>query len=755
MKNIDVTSIIANNSAHFVKSVFKLYADKKVFLIEKSKFIPDAYPFLNICERIVSRADHGWIHLQCDPFDSDDLAQLVFTSGTEGVAKVVLLSYSNLANVTRRLVDVMEMDGSVREYVGVPVFYSFGLGRCRAIAAVGGAIYIPPSGFNPLELLEMIQKGEVNAISAVPSLWRILLDSAELFVEVGKQVRWIEIGSQYMSASEKQRMRQLFPYAKIIQHYGLTEASRATFLDINIDDEVLLESVGKPTGDVAIKINEIGNICIRGGNVAVGYIDNTGQTIPLINDTGWFETKDVGKISGKFLWFLGRSDDQVNIGGVKISPEALEQKIIENFYCSNQIAIAGIGDRLRGMKLIFAYQQILAPRVKFIEKYIYQVLQSWGVSSRDVLYKFSLDVFPITETGKVQRKKISALYEQYKESLYVVGDLAEKSSLLSPKESALAEIWRGVLGSRYPINPDDSFIDIGGDSLSTLQVIIKMQKNGYSQAAIQKMMRGRTLAAVVAASSVSFSGKEIIGEPSNNFVQKTVVTWSLSALRGIMVGVVLLAHWGPGVWRRLFGEFGWEINTVLSPVYRMGTPGFAMVFGVGVGYYFVSQGLNYRFLDSAKRVFSIFLLVFFSWVLLSGLRFVESLLGGQLVTTLLVANSFYSVLCYYVLGIASIPLWIFFLKSLPFDLMKSALVISFLCWISHLFLVDIVSPGQIKSLFELPRLMLTAKYSYFRISTIVFIGIAFGSYLKECGDLKKISEQAIWGGVICFFGGLV
>ncbi|NHX27178.1 AMP-binding protein, partial [Escherichia coli] len=149
----------------------------------------------------------------------------------------------NITDTVARLNTAMELDDSVREYVGIPVTYSFGLGRIRAIAAAGGAFYLPER-FDPVEIREMLLAGEINAISAVPTLCRLILATPQVIGEAGRHVRWIEIGSQYMSGAEKAAMRDLFPNARIIQHYGLTEASRSTFLDVSAAPEDQLESVG-------------------------------------------------------------------------------------------------------------------------------------------------------------------------------------------------------------------------------------------------------------------------------------------------------------------------------------------------------------------------------------------------------------------------------------------------------------------------------------------------------------------------------
>ena len=193
----------------------------------------------------------GWLKTKHTPIWDEDIAQVFFTSGTEGKSKAIEVSHSALADVVERLNSVMLVDCSIREYVGVPVYYAFGFGRCRAVSAVGGQCFIPQNGFDVAEISRMLRNDEINSISAVPSLIRILLKNKASIGKSGLKLKWMEIGSQYLDCYEKEELKKLFPNAKIIFNYGLTEASRTTFLDISTTSGEALESVGRVTGQVA------------------------------------------------------------------------------------------------------------------------------------------------------------------------------------------------------------------------------------------------------------------------------------------------------------------------------------------------------------------------------------------------------------------------------------------------------------------------------------------------------------------------
>lgn len=363
----------------------------------------------DIRDVVVPEPGCGWLDLRHRPREDDAIAQILFTSGTEGEPKGVVLAHRALADVVARLNGVMGVDASIREYVGVPVYHSFGFGRCRAVAAAGGRAFIPERGFDATEVAAMLERGDINALSAVPSLWRLVLASHAIFGDFRRRLRWAEIGSQHMARDEKEALRALFPEARIVEHYGLTEASRTTFLEIHAVDAERLGSVGRASGRTEVRIADDGRILVRGPHVTRTILVG-GEARDARDADGWYATNDLGELRDGFLHYLGRADDVINCGGVKLPPAALEARVRELLGTDAELAICRIPNAVRGDGILVAVTPGLAASDAAVSQAAATAAQELGASAGGAIRVQRVAELPTTETGKVQRRRLAERY---------------------------------------------------------------------------------------------------------------------------------------------------------------------------------------------------------------------------------------------------------------------------------------------------------------------------------------------------------
>ncbi|BFM08957.1 AMP-binding protein [Halioxenophilus aromaticivorans] len=443
------------SSVDFAQQAFELYCRGEPFVIDN----PGGPSEDLTCELAdqTPQPGGGWVSLPAVQRQGDDIAQIIFSSGTEGRPKAILVSYRALAKVVERLNKAMSVDSSIREYVGVPVTYSFGLGRLRAVAAAGGKAYLPAGAFDISELLGLLEQGAINAISAVPTLWRIVLENAAKFAAHGDKIRWIEIGSQYMSGEEKAQLKALFPKAIIVQHYGLTEASRSTLLTISAAPAEALESVGDLNADVEIALAEDGRIKIRGEHLASGkWVGETLQ--PLVDDDGWLVTSDLGEIKQGWLYYRGRADDIINCAGVKINPDELQQRLAAAMPEAKEFAVCAVPDALRGQGVFVA--TTCAEDVAQLRRLAQQSLQAFGLQAGDAVHVAEVAAIPKTATGKVRRKALADLHQPAR-------------AIESQSDNPVVALFQEYFGAL--VEPADTFKTLGGDSLRYVQVSTKLE----------------------------------------------------------------------------------------------------------------------------------------------------------------------------------------------------------------------------------------------------------------------------------------
>jgi long-chain acyl-CoA synthetase len=239
-----------------------------------------------------------------------------------------------------------------------------------------------------------------------------------LLRRAGPNLRTIELGSAFLSASDKRRLLELFPNARICMHYGLTEASRSTFLEFR-SEAAKLDTVGRPSPNVTIQIcdpdgralppGEHGEIFVSGGHVTAGYWNDVERTRAHLTADRAFRTGDHGYFDADgYVCLLGRKDELINCGGVKISPLELEAKIAEarptlEFCVVGIPDPAGIAGEVPVVAVAGAPQPTLTLAALTAE--LAQKVEK-NKLPREVIF---IDRIPRTENGKPIRRELRAL----------------------------------------------------------------------------------------------------------------------------------------------------------------------------------------------------------------------------------------------------------------------------------------------------------------------------------------------------------
>lgn len=353
--------------------------------------------------------------------DPERLAMLYYTSGTtSGIRKGVMQSHRQLHASAAFIIDVMRLDVSAREFIASPADNAYWFGRVRTLLRVGATAIVSRGSLNPLKILSAIRRQRCNGLSGDVSVFMMLLGSMERHLRgLAPQLRWIKMASQVMPLDAKRRMQELFPNSRIILGYGLTEAMRCTLLVFN-DYPNKLASVGRPYGDVRVRIidkcgkelpvGQDGQILVAGAHIASGYL-NKPQLWAERFRGGWYATGDIGHLDEDgFLYFKGRLDEAVNVGGRTISPLEVEE-LLRPLLRGVPFGVCGIPDPggILGDTLALCVEGV-GPGMQHWREFrvlLFERMPPYFVPAS----AFAVPELPMTANGKLQRARLRELIE--------------------------------------------------------------------------------------------------------------------------------------------------------------------------------------------------------------------------------------------------------------------------------------------------------------------------------------------------------
>ena len=444
-----------------------------------------------------------------------------------------------------------------------------------------------------------------------------------------------------------------------------------------------------------------------------------------------------------------RADDVANIGGMMIGPDLVERKLIAALQDKKptiedrQIAIVGIPDALRGQRLALVHTNA-SDEADLIETFR-AVGKDFGLGVADLTVIPIADI-PRTETGKVQRKVLAQMCAEK-----IASDAAANitrtqgatdTDAMTEQEREIAIIWQDVLGSSS-IGKDDTFFDLGGDSLSAIGVMLRMEQAGIAKSLSQQIFEGRTIAEIAAGRSDDDGAQQ----PAVQSVTSNAINFT----RGLLVLIVIGAHWGPFVLERM-GSFGAAFSAWTWPLFRFGTPGFAMVFGLGLGYFWAPIAKD-NAPRLAQRVRTSFVIVATGWAVIVALKTLELFLTGGLDDPQWPTRILYDVLLFYVLAIATIYWVLRMIVRSPHPALYALVLMTISFGLSQIF--QPLLGSQTDGFVKLGTILLSSNYSYPLMMGYVLIGVASGLWIKANNQRTELPGLAALIGAILLLGGIV
>ncbi len=342
------------------------------------------------------------------PIESN-VADLLFTTGTTGLPKGVALTHANQMAAADNINMFIGNSADDIELLALPISHSFGLGRMRCIFAKGATLVLLGSFASMKKFYGEMERCHVTGFGMVPASWAYILKmSGEKIGQFACQLKYIEIGSAFMSLENKQKLMALLPNTHICMHYGLTEASRSAFISFHDDTDHLM-SAGRPSPNTEIAVfseqgvrlakNEDGEICVKGGHVCSDYWGLSKEDFQKDFFDGYFRTGDWGHIDDDgYIHLVSRKKEIINVGGKKVSPIEVEE-VLNEMEGIEESACVGVHDEVFG-EVIKAFC-VCSKEVDFeeIKKMMMKKLEGYKIPA----YFETIDALPKTQNGKLQR----------------------------------------------------------------------------------------------------------------------------------------------------------------------------------------------------------------------------------------------------------------------------------------------------------------------------------------------------------------
>ncbi len=348
-----------------------------------------------------------------NPLRRDDLAVVLYTSGTSGRPKGVMLSCGNLSANVRQCQEWVDFGTNDRILGVLPQFHSFGLTVLTMLPLATGASAVYTARFVPRKLIELAQQHKPTAFVAIPSMYNALRLQRDAAPDSFASLRFAVSGGEPLPEAVYDGFKDKFGI-DINEGYGLTETSPVTNWCrpseqrrkcVGIALPGIEQRIVGPDGKV-LGPNEDGEVRMRGPNIMKGYLNLPDETAAVFDENGFFKSGDMGRLDERgMLSITGRIKEMLIIGGENVFPREIEE-VLNRHESVKESAVIGMADGMRG-EVALGFVE-LKEGARFDEA----SLKAW-CREHIAGFKVPRDIrvvkeLPRNPTGKIMRRKLSS-----------------------------------------------------------------------------------------------------------------------------------------------------------------------------------------------------------------------------------------------------------------------------------------------------------------------------------------------------------
>jgi fatty-acyl-CoA synthase len=363
-------------------------------------------------EDLVSRGRHR--DFEAPSFDPDTAPlALLYTSGTMGKPKGVLLSHRNLVETALRTGESLGLRDAERVLAAVPFFHVFGTSTVVTTVVHGGTLVLQER-FEPAAALDLLESERVSVFHGVPTMFHLLMREPSF---ERRQLRALRTGVVAGAPVTPELVRRIRTWCDVEIAYGLTETGPTVSMTRRGDPADRREqTVGQPIPGVDVKVVDVatgslhgpeavGELAVKGTNVMLGYHRMPGETARVLTPEGYFLTGDLAMIDEDgFVQVVGRRKEMIIRGGNNVTPREVED-VLRTHPAVDDVCAVGVPNELLGELVCACVVAVEGAIVTGdeLKEFCRDHLVDYKVPD---LVRF-FDAFPMTGSGKVKRRELA------------------------------------------------------------------------------------------------------------------------------------------------------------------------------------------------------------------------------------------------------------------------------------------------------------------------------------------------------------
>ena len=279
------------------------------------------------------------VEARADAVSPDDVADILFTSGTTGRSKGACSLHRQTVSVARIWGELGEVSAEDRYLVVNPFFHSFGYKAGIVVSLLTGATVVPMAVFDTAEVLRLVEEQRITVLPGAPAVYQALLEAPDRSDHDLTSLRFAVTGAAVVPVALVERMQSELSFDLVLTAFGMTECVVGTMCRRGDPPELVAASCGRVVPGLELRIaepgsneplapGEEGELLFRGDDVMVGYLDDPDATAEAVDADGWLHTGDIGRVDeAGYLTVTDRLKDVFFVGGFNVYPAEVEQAL--------------------------------------------------------------------------------------------------------------------------------------------------------------------------------------------------------------------------------------------------------------------------------------------------------------------------------------------------------------------------------------------------------------------------------------------